>query len=169
MNRETVRTLKEGVGFGVIGGIIMALAMMIGAAAAGEPAVQPLRLVASVVMGSDALVATGGGVLLTGLLAHLVLSAIFGAVYGLFDSALSRDLRSSYGWQAGLGLVFGVALWLVNYQIIARIIYPWFIDQNQLFHVAMHAVFFGLPLGLMIAASERMVFMPPRTVATTRF
>ena len=165
MNREMTRALKEGVGFGVIAGILFAIASMIVAAAGGQPAAEPLRNAASVVLGSDALVSMSGGTLLTGIVVHVVLSAIFGAVYGLFDGALSRDLRSSYGWQAGLGLVFGVALWLVNFQIIARVVYPWFIDQNQLVAAAMHAVFFGLPLGLMIAASERIVFLPPRTTA----
>jgi hypothetical protein len=154
MNRDVMRMLREGVGYGLVAGVVLAVASMMAAALSSEPAIEPIRLAASVVTGEDAMHAVGLGVLATGVVVHLVLSAIFGAVYGLFDGALSADVRHSYVWQSGLGLLFGTALWLVNVEIVARIVYPWFVEQNQLASYGLHAVFFGLPLGLMIAATE---------------
>jgi hypothetical protein len=162
MDRDVMRVLREGLGFGLIAGIVLALASMIAAAASGEPAIVPVQLVASVVADGDAMHEVSAGVLATGVIVHLVLAAIFGAIYGLFDGALSADVRHSYAWQSGLGLLFGTALWLVDIEIVARVVYPWFLEQNQLASYALHAVFFGLPLGLMIAASERSVTPTPR-------
>ncbi len=162
MNRETARALKEGIGYGVVAGIIFGVAVMIVAVTMNESMWSPLRLMASVVMGKDALTDVSGAPVVTGIIVHLILSGVFGGIYGLFDAALSRELRASFAWQAGLGLVFGVALWLVDFQIIARVIYPWFLSSQQMTMALLHAVFFGLPLGLMIAGAERMAVAQPR-------
>jgi hypothetical protein len=78
-------------------------------------------------------------------------------VYGAINGTFSPATETSYIRQAGLGLLFGVILWFVKFQIIARIAYPWFLTRPQLPQLLMHAVFFGLPLALMYAAAERRV------------
>jgi hypothetical protein len=46
-------------------------------------------------------------------------------------------------------------VWFVNFQIIARVLYPWFLGAPQFLQAVMHGLFFGLPLALIYAASER--------------
>lgn len=158
MTGATRRGAKEGLGFGLIAGVIFALAEMIGAAMMGDPPLMPVRMFASVVLGESALqTASLGSVVVVGTIAHLALSAVFGLIYGVVNARLSSTTETSWGRQVGLGLLFGVMLWLVNFQIIARILYPWFLMTPQVLQMAMHAMFFGLPLGLMYAAAERRV------------
>lgn len=152
----TKRSIYEGIGYGIVAGIIFGTTEIVASAIMGNPAVMPLRMFASVVWGQAAMSTPSvGSVILVGGLAHLALSAIFGGIYGLGDALFSAQTRKSYGIQIVYGLLFGIALWFVNFQIIARAAYPWFLDAPQGLQLAMHAVFYGLPLGIMYAASER--------------
>jgi hypothetical protein len=92
---------------------------------------------------------------LVGAVVHLVLSAVFGAAYGLFAARSSVHMQTSSSKQAWLGLVFGTTLWLVNFRIIAVIFYPWFLATGQVLQMFLHAAFYGLPLSLKYAAAER--------------
>lgn len=158
MATSTRRGIREGIGFGLIAGIIFAAMEVAGAALMGNPPLMPLRMFASVVLGQAALeTVSTGTALLVGSVVHLVLSALFGVVYGLVNSRLSAETRTGWARQAGIGLLFGVLIWLVNFQVIARAFYPWFLTTPQFLQMLMHAVFFGLPLGLMYAAAERRV------------
>lgn len=155
MSQQTKRSAKEGIGLGIVAGIIFAMMEMIGSAVMGNPPLMPLHMFASLVMGMDAMEAQGTGVLILGAIVHLVLSAAFGLVYGLVNARFSTKAQTSFGSQAGIGVLFGLALWFVNFQIIARIAFPWFLDAPQFLQALMHAAFFGLPLALMYAGAER--------------
>lgn len=158
MNESTRRGIKEGIGFGLIAGMIFGVMEVVGAAMMGNPPLMPVRMFASTVLGEQALMQTSAAIAIpVGLIAHFLLSAIFGAIYGVVNARLSTATETSYARQAGIGLLFGVGLWLVNFQIIARVLYPWFLTTPQFLQMAMHAMFFGLPLALMYAASERRV------------
>lgn len=158
MTEQAKRGLKEGVRFGLIAGIIFGIMEVIGAAVMGDPALMPIRMFASVVLGQAALETVAAGtVLIVGIIVHLALSAGFGLVYGLVNSRLSIETQTNWARQAGIGLLFGAALWLVNFQIISRVLYPWFLMAPQFLQMMMHAIFFGLPLGLMYAGAERRV------------
>ena len=88
---------------------------------------------------------------------HLALSALLGLIYGLVNARLSPETETRWARQAGLGLLFGALVWLVNFQVVARLLYPWFLTTPQSVQLLLHALFFGLPLGLMYAAAERRV------------
>jgi hypothetical protein len=149
------RSAIEGAGFGAAAGLMLMAMESAGAAILGAPPLAPLRLFSSVVLGRSALVdAPLGLVFGVGLLTHLVLSALFGVLYGLIYAQLAHDGQRSYGVQAGLGMLFGFLLWLVNFHVIARLFYPWFLDPPQGFQALVHAAFFGLPLGLLFAAEH---------------
>lgn len=156
MTGSTRRRLKEGLEFGLIAGLIFASLQIAGAVAVGARPVAPLWMAASVVLGRAALggIATGHA-LAVGAIAHLLLSAVFGLVYGAFAAQLPVEMQANRGKQVWLGLCFGAALWLVNFQIIAVLFYPWFLRTPQLLQLSMHALFFGLPLTLMYSAAER--------------
>lgn len=163
MTETESRGAKEGLGFGVIAGIIFAVMEMAGSALMGNPLLMPIRMFASVVLGQSALDTDPlGTVVVVGTIAHLALSAAFGLIYGFVNARFSPTTETSWARQTGLGLLFGVALWLINFQIIARFLYPWFLEAPQFLQMAMHAIFFGLPLGLMYAAAERRVQHVPR-------
>lgn len=149
---------SEGVAAGFLAGIVFAIAEIIAAGARGSPPLTPTRMFASVVFGRDALSSMSLGLaFVLGMIVHLTLSAIFGAVYGALNSPASDRVRRSYAAQAVLGLGFGLLLWVLNFQLVARVTYPWFLRAPQGLHALMHALFYGLPLGLMFAAAEHHV------------
>jgi hypothetical protein len=158
---DTKRSIKEGIGFGLIAGAIFVVAWMLASVVSGQSAMGPFRMAASMVAGSGAMDFGAGSAFIVGGIVGLVLSAIFGVIYGLINARLPLDTHTNTGAQAVLGLVFGAAVWLLMIQIIARIAWPWFLEANQLLQFILHTVFFGLPLGLMYAAAERRTLLHP--------
>jgi hypothetical protein len=158
MAQKTTRSVKEGIGFGLVAGVIFALVEIAASTMMGSPALAPLRMFASVVLGESAMeTATPGTAILVGSIAHLVLSGLYGLVYGLVNAMFSTKADTGWARQAVFGLLFGAAIWLVNFQLFARILYPWFLDAPQLAQLLLHSVAFGLPLALMYAGAERRV------------
>lgn len=155
MAQENRRSVGEGITAGIIAGIVFAMMEIAAAALMGNPPLMPVRMFASVVMGQGAMQGSLGTALVVGTIAHLALSAVFGIVYGLFAARASEATRTSFGRQAGLGILFGLAVWLVNFQIVARVLYPWFLGAPQFLQAMMHGLFFGLPLALLYAGAER--------------
>jgi uncharacterized membrane protein YagU involved in acid resistance len=95
-------------------------------------------MISTVVLGDDAM--TNGDANSTiGWIVHLVLSIAFGLVFAL----IARRLRTN-GEVAVAGLVYGGLLYLVNFQILARIWFETFKMANQPFEVVVHIVFGAL-------------------------
>lgn len=162
MAREGGRTVSVGVGLGIAAGVVFGLIEMVASAMMGMSPLAPLRMFASVVLGQSALqTAAVGSTALVGVIVHLALSGIYGALYALAVGRLGADTRTSIGTQAMLGIVYGVALWFVNFQIIAGVAYPWFATAPQGLQLILHALAFGLPLGLLYAGSERRAALRP--------
>jgi hypothetical protein len=101
--REIVGT---GVVAGIIGGMLMAMIMMVATAAGGMGLLAPLRLIAATFYGKDAM--TGGGPLIVGLMVHMMNSMVFGV---LFAWTAGRRLAALPALMAGVA--FGVAIWAV--------------------------------------------------------
>jgi hypothetical protein len=73
---------------------------------------------------------------------HLFTSALFGVVL------IAPLLRSSALLVLG-GLGYGLALYLVNFQVIGRLFFPWFVDPRgptQLLELIVHPLAYGLVL-----------------------
>ena len=89
---------------GFIAGLGMAVVLVAAGLISGVPAASTLAHFTP----------TPNSSLLTGVLAHLAVSGIYGLVFGLLWSSVLRWLRlDSGGWQAILaGGVYGVLLWL---------------------------------------------------------
>jgi hypothetical protein len=152
---------------GLVAGIVFAMMEVAGAAMMGNPPLMPIRMFASVVLGRSALQGSLGTALIVGMIAHLALSAVFGVIYGALDARASEETKTSYRRQAGLGIAFGLAVWLVDFQVVARVLYPWFVGTPQFLQAMMHGIFFGLPLALVHVAAERRIHVhtpAPRTV-----
>jgi len=155
---DVSRSIKEGAGFGLIAGAVFAIAQVIATMIAGEAAIVAFRRLASVLLGPDALAVTPTVTAVgVGLVGHFFLSVMFGLFYGIYNSALTMPTRRSFQRQAVIGPLYGVMLWLVNFQVFARYRYPWLLELPAAPQVFLHAVCFGLPLGLLYATAERRV------------
>jgi hypothetical protein len=158
MAEATRRSLKEGAQFGLVAGIIFGVVQILGSLIGGFGAIMPFRMAAGIVLGQATMeTASPGAVIALGTLIHLVLAAVFGLLYGLLNARVPTPTQTDWGKQAGLGVAFGAVLWIVNFQIIARIFFPWFLEAPQFLQLLAHALVYGLPLGLMYAGAERRV------------
>lgn len=164
---DVSRSTKEGLGFGLVAGVVFAIAQVVATVIDGEPATLAFRRIASVVVGLAAFELPTGTAIAFAMLGHLFLSAIYGLFYGAYNSALTLPTRRSLARQAVVGPLYGVMLWLVNFQVFARYRYPWLLEQPQLPQAFLHAVFFGLPLGLLYATAERRVVPAQRPYSYT--
>ncbi|HEX8705829.1 MAG TPA: hypothetical protein VF815_43745 [Myxococcaceae bacterium] len=147
---------KNGLGFGLLAGVVFAVAECLISWLAGEGVLRPVRYAASEVMGARALTEPSLAlVLAVGLGLHLAFSAFLGLVYSLIDARLSPELRPSVTHQLAVGMLFGIGVWVMTFQFMGRGYFPWFLQVPQFGQMVLHAVFFGAPLGLLFAAAER--------------
>ncbi len=145
---DVASALKWGVIGGIIAGVIFALSEMVMAVLLGMPAVAPLQMIGAIALGPGVLppAAPTAYTLLAGVIVHMVLSATYGVVLGLIALGLPV-LRSSVGVVTGVGMVWGLALWLVNFYLIAPVAFPWFGMANPVVQFIAHVFFFGGVLG----------------------
>lgn len=120
---------------GIVGGIVFGALNMWFAASTGMPADMPLKMIATIVQGEAAL-ADGSANAILGLAVHMVLSTAFGVTLAVIVSRVRTDAG-----RALVGLLFGVALYLVNFLVIAPIAFAVFQDANQPLELATHIIF----------------------------
>lgn len=151
---------------GLVGGLVFGVMEIVAAAAMDQPPVMPVRMFASVLLGRDALTTSSlGAIWAVGVAAHFAIAALWGLLFAGVARSLSPQARASVGGEAVLGLVWGTLVWLLNFHVIARIAYPWFLDTPQGLQWLLHALFYGLPVGLSYALQERALIGRPHVVA----
>lgn len=140
---------------GVIAGIIFAMFEMGWALAAGgvDMAFAPLRMIGAIALGRSALDPSYS--LLTaaiaGVLVHMVLSIIYGAAFALAIGALAPRAGT---WQlVASGVVFGLALWVVNFFVIGPVAgWTWFAEMTDpVVQAVAHGGFFGIVLAVYLS------------------
>jgi hypothetical protein len=126
----------------IAGAIFLALELvamwMFGQSPWGAP-----RMIAAIALGhgmlsEPATFGVGLGILLGGLITHLVLSVIFVLVLAAIIAPFGLD--SSVGMASLAGAAFGVALYLVNFYGMSDI-FPWFADARSWASFVSHIVF----------------------------
>ena len=143
---EVPWALTQGVIGGIVAGIVFAAFEMIASAAMMGPEAffMPLRMIGAMVLGPVALEPTynlvGAG--LAGLIVHIVLAVIYGAVFALIFGGLR-----SPAVDIAVGAAYGLALWLINFYVIAPVMFPWFTEANPIIQFIAHTFFFGAVLG----------------------
>jgi hypothetical protein len=120
----------------------------------GQNALLPLREAASVLLRDDAFGPNAPMIALVGALVHFSIAVMYGFAYGVFNSQIAWTKRVAGLRQGMLGLAFGAAIWLFDFQLIARLFYPWMLGHSQVVQLIVHALGFGLPLGLLLAERE---------------
>ncbi len=134
------RRIARGVIAGTAAGLLFLLANMWFADGQGMPAVAPLYDISTIFHFSDKPAPSPENAVV-GLVTHLTLSAGFGVVL-----AVLAPLFATRAALWGGGVAFGVALYLVNFQILGRIAFEWFqVGPNQTFELFAHAGY-GLAL-----------------------
>jgi hypothetical protein len=140
---------------GAIAGSIFLAAETLAAALTARDPLAPFRLPASIGLGPVALSPGGAAVsAATGLAVHYGLSV----AYGVMAESLARALlvgRPPLRWMAVLGGLFGALVWLVNFGLIAPVLFPWFVRTDLSLQFFLHVVFFGCPLGMGLGVWQR--------------
>jgi hypothetical protein len=139
--------LTRGVAAGLTGGLAFILVNMFAAQSAGKPPIAPFLDISTIFRFSEMPITEPMAVpteVTLGIIVHLFNSVLFGIVFAL----IAPLLRSSWLLVAG-GLGYGLALYLVNFQVIGRLFFPWFVDPrgpNQLLELVVHPLAYGLVL-----------------------
>jgi hypothetical protein len=138
---------------GIIAGLVFAMFEMITAAIMGPSFWAPLRMIGAIGLGQGALEPSTSLAVAApaGLVIHMILSAIYGAAFGLL-AALVGPIRSSRFVLAIAGTAFGLALWVFNFYVVAPIAFPWFGMANPVVQFVAHAFFFGTVLGAILGS-----------------
>jgi hypothetical protein len=141
-------------GWGAFSGLLAGIAFLAinswFAVSMGQDTAAPLRTIATIVEGPPPAEAVQG----VGMVVHAALSALFGLI---FAALLLPLRRRSAGWLAWAGLLFGGAVYLVDFQFFARSV-PWFSafqSTNQPLELAAHLVFGSVLAALLLLAKPR--------------
>jgi hypothetical protein len=138
---SVVSRLARGAAAGIGAGIVFVAITMWFADSMGDPPRMPLHMIATVVQGDDAM-ANGDTNATTGAFVHLGISA----GYGLAFAFVLPWLRTN-AIIAVASTVYGVALYIVNFEILAPWLFTTLDMANKPFELAVHIVF-GSLLGL---------------------
>jgi hypothetical protein len=121
---------------GVAAGLVFLVANMLWATKSDLPAVAPLIDISTIFNFDDVANPTTEN-MLVGLVTHLTLSVAFGVAFAMIVLVLG-DARAL----AAGGIGFGIALYLVNFQVLGRTVFPWFQEgPDQVFELVAHAGF----------------------------
>ncbi len=130
---------------GFVGGVGFLLATMAFVTTKDLPAVAPLIDISTIFHGQDTPTPSPEN-MLVGLVTHTGLSILFGIGFALLVTAVPTLRRVPL--LVGAAIAYGLLLYLVNFQILGRTLFPWFTNPkgpNQGFEVFIHAVY-GLML-----------------------
>jgi uncharacterized membrane protein YagU involved in acid resistance len=131
--------ITRGAVAGIVAGLVFLIATMGYVTTKGLPAVAPMIDISTIFHGQDQPVANSDNVVV-GLVTHLTLSIAFGLVFSLLALVLPRRALVVLG----AGVLYGLLLYVVNFQIFGRTLFPWFTNPSgpdQGFEVFIHAVF----------------------------
>jgi hypothetical protein len=141
------RTVGAGILAGVGAGISFALFMMFIDAVLGNGFLDWLRQSARIALGSSLVPGRSQtSVLVVGLIVHVTLAALYGAIFAVaarYIKLLQRELLIAT-------MVFGLGIWVLNFYVFSPWLFPWFDDSPDLVQFIAHTVFYGLPLGAVL-------------------
>jgi hypothetical protein len=154
------RWVKHGIVGGIIAGVVFAMFEMVMALVqmGAEMFFMPLRMIGGIALGPQAMdpgtsLLTAGG---AGLVVHILLSAMYGAGVAAVAWAVPT-LRSSTATLVIWASLAGLALWIVNFYLIAPIAgWRWFPDETDpVVQFVAHTFVYGSLLGLYLDRTAR--------------
>ncbi len=123
---------------GIVAGLVFLLANMGWAVRGDKPAVAPMIDISTIFRVAEMPQPTPENVVI-GLVTHLTLSALFGIGFALLAGMLRNP-----GVLAAGAVGYGLLLYVVNFQVLGRTLFPWFTNPMgppQGFEVFIHAVY----------------------------
>jgi hypothetical protein len=145
---------------GITAGFVFLLANMAYATTQGKPSLAPFMDISTIFHGTDqpASMTPTLDMLATGAVVHISLSIAFGVVFALLVGVLA-PLARNWLVLAAAGVLYGLALYVVNFQILGNTIFEWFTNPqgpNQGFEVFIHAVFGLLLVPFLLGLAQRL-------------
>jgi hypothetical protein len=141
------QTLNVGILAGVGAGFSFAVFMMIMDAVLGNGFLDWLSQSAAIALGGSVVAdRSQTSVLVVGLVVHLSLAALYGAIFAVaarYIPFLRRELIVATS-------VFGLGIWVLNFYVFSPWLFPWFDDSPDILQFIAHTVFFGMPLGAIL-------------------
>jgi hypothetical protein len=135
----------------IAGAVFMMVEMLMVMLFLGQSPWGPPRMIAAMLMGREVLpppASFSAGVMMVAMAIHFPLSIIYGVVVGW----IVHRLRSTSVLL--IGTVFGLAIYFVNFHLIAPAVFPWFTEAQGWVSIAAHAIY-GLVLGASYAGLRR--------------
>lgn len=120
----------------------------------GESPWAPPHMIAAMALGDDILPSPGawapfdGTVMITAMMIHMALSAVL----GVLGACLLRG--AGIGRGLVLGAVFGLAIYVLNFYVIAPFAFPWFVMARNWISAFSH-IMFGVVFGMAYVALRR--------------
>ena len=108
---------------GLIGGAAMMIVGALLASSVGNDIWLEALQIATMIYGPAALTDLGIGPIIVGTLLHLLISALFGAIFGIVSRRWLR-LPSDYGMPVLIGMSYGIMIWLVAYFVVLPLVNP---------------------------------------------
>lgn len=131
---------KAGVEAGLIAGVVFLVAEMLMVwLIQGESPWGPPRMIAAMVMGRDVLPPPATfdiGIVMAAMAVHFILAIVYGLIAGWL-----LHWSHPFGTALLFGAIFGVAIYLVNFYLIAPAAFPWFTMARNWISVVAHALF----------------------------
>lgn len=146
---------RAGVWAGLIAGLaFMMMEMGLVWLVQGKSPWAPPHMIAAMALGGDILPPPGtwapfnGTVMMTAIIIHMLLSAVLGM--------LGARLLGGAGMGRGLviGAVFGLAIYVLNFYVIAPMAFPWFVMARNWISAFSH-IMFGVVFGLAYVALRK--------------
>ncbi len=148
---------SSGVAGGVLGALVMGLFFMLVSAMRGLGFWTPMKLISAVFLGTSAVFAGAGAVVL-GLIVHLLVGAALGVLYAYM---IPKEIS------VGLDVLMGLAFGALVYFVMTYAVLPW---VNPLMFAAVsrgwffvYHLAFGLTLSLVVPVRRGVVSRAPRT------
>jgi uncharacterized membrane protein YagU involved in acid resistance len=137
---------------GVIAGAVFMMAeMLMVMVFMGQSPWGPPRMIAAMVMGQDVLPPPGTfdmGITMTAMVIHFSLSIILGLIFGWIVHRMSSTSA------VVIGGIFGLAVYFINFYLVAPVMFPWFTMAQNWVSLVVHLIF-GLVLGGSYAALRK--------------
>jgi hypothetical protein len=152
--------LARGAVAGFAAGLAFLLANMGYATTQGKPAVAPLMDISTIFHGTSrpASMTPTSDMIATGLVTHAALSIVFGMAFALLVPFLRNLLVLTAG-----GIVYGLAVYVVNFQILGNTVFEWFTNPNgpnQWFEVLVHGAFGLMLVPFFVGVGRRLTPKP---------
>ncbi|HLH74728.1 MAG TPA: hypothetical protein VKX96_15685 [Chloroflexota bacterium] len=141
--------IRIGAEAGAAAGIVYLLGEELAAMLSGVSSVMPLRLFASVLLGSSSFssAANTASIAALGGMVALLVTTVFGAIFAILVH-LFPCLTATPGTLVIAGATYGLFLWLGCFYVLGTFFWPWFLQTNPTTQFVLATFGYGVGLGL---------------------